>query len=187
MCKKTHATHPFQATNATDTTTGVDGREAQFLFHESITAARIPGLTESFGSDGDLSLGLHGSYCAPHDVVDAVSRTTFGEELAASATHRLSIFPATLAGGANVWLLDFLLGWSRSIDNVFFPNACGLVLVNAREQATHVAGPALLDFVLVSGSEVPDHFTVHPGDSCCPFCSACCPALGSDHFLCVFS
>ena len=32
-----------------------------------------------------------------------------------------------------------------------------------------------------------EHFTVHQGDGCCSLSPSCCPALGSDHFLCHFS
>ena len=62
-------------------------------------------------------------------------------------------------------------------------DGCGLSLRNSLTRATHVAGAAL-DLVFCSGGVSAECFTVHQGDDCCLMSPSCCPALGSDHFLC---
>ena len=94
-----------------------------------------------------------------------------------------------VAGDANVWHPHFNLGRSRSVDNMIVPfidlliSSCGLVLCNPRNRATYNAGAAL-DLVCAS-SNSPVTVRVHDGDNCCSHAPACCPLLGSDHFLCV--
>ena len=76
-----HPSLPSDQPYQYDGPTGVDVREAGFLFHEYITAARIPGLADSARIRWRLVSGTTCvcSYYAPHAGVDVVSRTTIWE------------------------------------------------------------------------------------------------------------
>ena len=97
--------------------------------------------------------------------------------------------PIVLSGDANVWWPECR---ERPRDRFVSPyirellEECGLSIRNPLARATHVAGAAL-DMVFISEECVTEHKTVHQGDGCCSFSPSCCPALGSDHFLCHFS
>ena len=158
------------------------GREAGFLFHQDVPATRVPGLVDSFR--------IVCSYYAPHAGSDDSSRIQVASVRLVARVF--PVYPFLLSGDANVWWPDFCLGRTRSCDRVIFPfiseliDGCGLALVNPVDRATNIAGAAL-DLVFVSRDVAHANLIVHQGDSCCALSPSCCPALGSDHYLCVLS
>ena len=172
------------------------GFEAWFFFHESIRASTVPGVTDTQRTPWRLVSGLVCvcSFYAPHVGMDDQFRSLFWQELVASVKHTQRTLPDTpivLSGDANVWWPEFHLGRERPRDRFIFPyirellEGCGLSLRNPLARTTHVAGAAL-DMVFISEECVTEHFIVHQGDGCCSLSPSCCPALGSDHFLCHF-
>ena len=85
---------------------------------------------------------------------------------------------------------EFLLNWERRRDHVVFSfvsqllDGCGLPLRNslAPSNTCCCSGTRLGFSVLVGLS--PGRVTVHQGGEYCAVSPSCCPALGSDHFLC---
>ena len=130
------------------------------------------------------------SFYAPHVGLPVGIRVTFWREFVHRATHIHSSLglPMVIPGDANVWHPHFRLR-TRSCDAMILSfmdlliSSCHLELCNPSGQATHISGGGL-DCVFISRScAVP--ITVHSGNQCCVEAPACCPLLGSDHFLCV--
>ena len=169
------------------------GCEAGFLVHNGVSSAKVPGVPDSLSVRWRIFAGVVCvcSFYAPHAGIAEAERVQFWQDLVAMArrVHIEVRLPMIVAGDANVWHPHFNLGRSRSADNMIVPfidlllSSCGLVLCNPRDRATHNAGAAL-DLVCASSSS-PVTVRVHDGDNCCSHAPACCPLLGSDHFLCV--
>ena len=159
------------------------GSEAGFLFHETVTATSILGLPNTKRIRWRLMSGRICVSCfyPPHGGVASVRHTQ----------QTLPATPIVLCGDAIVRLPEFRLNRERQRDHFVFPyvsellDGCGLSLRNSFTRVTHVAGAAL-DLVFCSGGVSAGRFTVHQGDDCCLMSQSCCPALGSDHFLCDF-
>ena len=94
------------------------GCEAGFLFHESIRASTVPGVTDTQRTPWRLVSGLVCvcSFYAPHVGMDDQFRSLFWQELVASVKHTQRTLPGTrvvLSGDANVCWPEFHLGRER--------------------------------------------------------------------------
>ena len=161
------------------------GREAAFLAQWSLFCRSPPEFLILFQFGGESSQEL----CAFAHSMHLTGLLRLNVCSSGGAFTSKFGLPMIVAGDANVWHPHFNLGRSRSVDNMIVPfidlliSSCGLVLCNPHDRTTHNTGAAL-DLVCASSSS-PVIVCVHDGDNCCSHAPACCPLLGSDHFLCV--
>ena len=156
--------------------------------HDGVSSAEVLGVPDSVSSRWRFFAGVVCvcSFYAPHVGVVEAERVQFWQELVAMARRVHAEVRLPVASDTNAWHPHFVLGRSRSADNLIVPRvdllliSCCLVLCNP---ATHNA-EAALDLVCASSSS-PVTVLVHDGDNCSSHAPACCPLLGSDHFLCV--
>ena len=155
------------------------------MFHESVTAATIPGLRDAQRIRWPLVGGL---LCVLTVLLVVewmpISALVLWEELVAFVRHTqrtLPSVPISFCNDANVWWLAFHLGRERHRDRSVFPYIHELLRLHAGH--TKLEGFDLVFISVALGARI---FIVHQGDECCSLSPLCSPALGSDHFLCDF-
>ena len=137
---------------------GTRGREAAFLVSSGVSGAPVPSVEDTTPVRRRV---FDRSWCtcsfyAPHAGLLPDIQDAFWREFVHRASDRSLGFDN---GNRDAMILPF-------VDLVI--SSCNLEVCNPREQATHISGS-----------------TVHSGNQCCMEAPACCPLLGSDHFLCV--